>query len=115
MPPRNCARLEEGTIYINGCETKGIETFEWTDDANLAIDYVKDNCRWVRQPDTGEFTLTCKINKIVFLKLIGIWDWAIKYCPNRKVKHLIKFGKNNRVKLKNFYRAMRLIGKELYS
>jgi len=113
MPPKNCARLEEGTIYIDGCEAKGIEAFESSYDEDMARDYVLDNMQYVRKPDTAEITLTCKMNKIIFLKLIGIWDWALKYCPNRRVVHLMQFGKNNKIKIKNFYRAMKIIAREI--
>ena len=57
----------------------------------------------------SSITIKVKVNRIALYKISGLWDWAIDYCPNRRVKHLMKYGKTKRVQLKNFKRAMRLI------
>lgn len=46
-------------------------------------------------------------------KVIRLYGWVINYCPNRKIVHLIRHGKNKRIRNKNFKRALRIIGKEI--
>lgn len=102
-------------ININGCEYKGISDFsvEYGSDTyenavrkSTTVEYPSipfNNC--------GEVELTAKVkfNKITFLKLIGLWDWTRKYCPNKRVVHLMNHGKNHKVRYKNFLRALRII------
>lgn len=47
------------------------------------------------------------------LKISGALDWLIEYCPNRRVTHLMKYGKNDNVRYKNARRAVKLIAKEV--
>lgn len=97
------------TLYIEGCEFKGIESFEANNDAYE--DYVKKNMKPIWSDDMRSVSFNLKFNKYIFYKLIGLWDWAIESCPNKRVAHLIKNGKNEKVKNKNFNRAIRIIGK----
>lgn len=53
-----------------------------------------------------------KLDRMMFHKIIGSYDWIINKCPNRRVVHLIKYGKNKRVRNKNFNRALRSMIKE---
>lgn len=43
--------------------------------------------------------------------VIEVWDWVLEKCPNRRVKHLMTYGKNERIRRKNFKHAVRLISK----
>lgn len=97
-------------IHIDGCEFKGISDFSVERDkieeyvsANTMISYIDGL--------TAEFTL--KFNRITFYKFIGLWDWAVKNCPNRRVVHLMRYGGNDKVRLKNFNRSLRIISKVL--
>lgn len=95
------------TIYINGNEVLGISDFEITGDA--VEDYVRANIGF----DTATLTYNCRINRMLLYKFIGFWNWVIDSCPNKRVVHLMKHGKNDRVKYKNFIRAIRILGKIL--
>lgn len=111
MPVRNI-QLDTGTIYIKGCECKGIPDFECTEEAKANLNREISRRSYIKSIDSGGVTLTCKIRRILALKLIGLWDWAYKHCSNRRLTHLMNHGKNDKVKLKNFYRALRTIAKE---
>lgn len=108
MPTKEFAYPVCDSIYINGCEAKGIEEFSIEGD-DLDSKEIFDKCATVKSYDNSTLTFTCRFNRIIFYKLIGIWDYALKYCPNRRVRHLMEYSKNSKVKLKNFYRALRLI------
>lgn len=90
----------------------GIPEFEIDDD--LIKEYVRDNSVWSTN-NYPTLTFTCRVNFIELYKLIGLWDWVMRYCPNKRVVHLMKYGKNDKVKLKNCRRALRLIEKEVNS
>lgn len=92
-------------VTIDGCEFLGIEGF--ASDDNALKHYIHEEAsRLTKSFLHGEFTATVKINKIIFYKLIGIWDWVMKYCPNRHLVHLMNYAKNPRTRDKNFYRAL---------
>jgi hypothetical protein len=97
-----------GAVYIDGeyvgTASEGIEITSFEPDMGAIEDYVKDNFK-ISLDSTGKFTGTVNINKIILLKLIGLWYWAMDNCPNKRIVHLMKYGKNPRVKLKNFRRA----------
>lgn len=98
------------SIFIDGCEFKGISDFSV--ECDKIEEYVKDSvvASW---SDSVTMTATCKINRMAFYKFIGLWDWAIENCPNKRVVHLMRYGKNNKVKMKNFRRSLRIIEKVL--
>lgn len=98
------------SISIDGCEIKGISDFSVESDK--IEEFAKDNMvmNW-----SGETTMTatCKINRMAFYKFIGLWDWAIENCPNKRVVHLMRYGKNRKIKMKNFRRSLWIIEKVL--
>ena len=105
MPPKNI-ELGPGKIYIDGAEFASVSdaTIEFSEE--YVDDVYKD---YIRNNITTDFaTMTCEIRftRITFLKLIGFWDIALKYCPNRRLTYLMEHGKNVRVKLKNYDRAI---------
>jgi hypothetical protein len=96
------------TIHIDGHELKGIPDF----DANSGD--VASALGQSSEIIANDFlTAKIKVNRMLFVKLIGLYDWVIDYCPNRRVVHLIKHGKTKRVREKNFIRANKLLAKEL--
>lgn len=103
-------KLTSGTLYINGNEFKGISDFECTDEK---FDESFEKSTRVMSMDKSALTFTCKFNWWSFMKLCGMWDWVIKYCPNKRVVHLAKYGRTTRVRHKNFRRACRLLEKEI--
>lgn len=107
--------LINGKIFIDGVE------YEVGDIPNLEVDvegyadFVRDECRRnhvVGRNSDGELTCTfnVKFNPITFYKITGVYDYAYKYCPNRRVAHLMRFGKNWKVRRKNMFRAIDIIG-----
>ena len=82
-------------------EVKDVEVEEWTDDAS---DFVV--------PVTGMesmYEACCKISKDIVLALLGIRDSVLDLCPNKKVVHLARYGRNKKICKKNFHRAIRIL------
>ena len=97
-------------IEISGCDIKGISDF--TADFEVINEYIKENMVFSWN-DCSTMTVTCKINRMALYKFIGLYDWAIENCPNKRVVHLMRYGKNNKVKMKNFRRSLRIVEKVL--
>ena len=110
MPPKNEFKIEDGTVYINGVDLAYNDIPEL--DMSDVQDYWRDH-KTIIKTDAGELILHCDIPYILMLKLVGIWDYAYTYCPSRRVRHLMVYGKNDRVKIKNYRHAMNLINKYL--
>ena len=102
---------ESGTLYILNeddepkkfGEVKDAEAEELADDAS---DFVV--------PVTGmeaTFEALCTISKDLVLALLGIRDSALDLCPNKKVVHLARHGRNKKIRKKNFHRAIRILEK----
>ena len=82
-------------------EVKDVEVEEWADDAS---DFVV--------PVTGmeaTYEACCKISKDIVLALLGIRDSVLDLCPNKKVVHLARYGRNKKICKKNFHRAIRIL------
>lgn len=101
--------LSSGTLYILNeddepkkfGEVKDVETEGWADDVS---DFVV--------PVTGmeaTYEACCKISKDIVLALLGIRDSVLDLCPNKKVVHLARHGKNKKIRKKNFSRAVRIL------
>lgn len=103
--------LDAGTLYFNGCEVKGIPDFECTEER---WDESFKECSTILSTSKA-LTFTCKVNYWTLIKLCGVWDWVMTYCPNKRVVHLAKYGRTTRVRHKNFRRACRLLEKEILS
>ena len=102
-----------GTVYIDGQEFVGnVTSYDFRDHVNDMREYAKKNIV-MKLNSPGEIDIMMTIDRITMLKVIGFWDWCLENCPSRKVKHLMKHGKNERVRFKNFKRAMHLIGNML--
>jgi hypothetical protein len=94
-----------GTLYIEGNPVTGIESFECDTEAV----YFEHRDEIFKICNADSFTVTVKMNVKAFYKLTGLYDWVCNNCPNRKVVHLIKYGKTGRIQKKNFKRAIRII------
>lgn len=82
-------------------EVKDVETEGWADDAS---DFVV--------PVTGmeaTYEAWCKVSKDFVLALFGIRDSVLNLCPNKKVVHLARHGRNKKIRKKNFHRAIRIL------
>ena len=101
--------LASGSLYILNendepkkfGEVKDVEVEERADDAS---DFVV--------PVTGmeaTYEACCKISKDIVLALLGIRDSVLDLCPNKKVVHLARHGRNKKIRKKNFHRAIRIL------
>ena len=82
-------------------EVKEIEVEECVDDASDSV-----------VPVTGmeaTYEACCKISKDIVLALLGIRDSVLDLCPNKKVIHLARHGRNKKIRKKNFSRAIRIL------
>ena len=93
--------LNDAEIPKKFGEVKDAEVEEWADDAS---DFVV--------PVTGmeaTYETCCKISKDIVLALLGIGDSVLYLCPNKKVVHLARHGRNKKICKKNFHRAIRIL------
>nr|DAU88550.1 MAG TPA: hypothetical protein [Caudoviricetes sp.] len=98
-------------FYINGQKFVGGLTDYNFENHRKDIELYCKNNTVLRAKDPLTFTVTVNVNRISLLKVSGIWDWVFENCPDRRVKHLMTYGKNERVRYKNFKHASRLISK----
>lgn len=84
-------------------------SYEYRSKKDKASKYVEKNTFLMSVDTPSSITIKMKVNRIALYKISGLWDWAIDYCPNQRVKHLMKYGKSKRAKLKNFKRAFKKI------
>jgi hypothetical protein len=91
------------------------EITEFTYDEDAVQEYLENSANRVVRWNESEctFSVQLKVNRIIALKLSGSWDWVIENCPDKRVRHLIKYHKDDRVKMKNWRHAVKLIGKML--
>ena len=102
----------EGVEVSEVCEVKCFGMEE--DRADSVKDYVKNNIQICKNTEC-QFVGRLVLKRRTLLKLMGLIDWAYDNCPNKRVRHLIKNGKNERVRYKNYKRACKLIIKEACS
>lgn len=100
-----------GTFYIDGQPVGNVVArYDFEDYREDVYSYLMENISF-QMTDSCELTAKIKLDKFLLFKVFGIWEWAYKLCPNRRVKYLMAHGKNRRVQYKNFKRALRLITK----
>ena len=101
-------KKESGTIFIEGCPIYGIADFT-CEMETIAKNYIANSSviTWT-SPCSCEFSV--KWNKYLLYKSMGLWDWVADNCPNRRVAHLIEYGKTERVRNKNFKRGLHILG-----
>ena len=98
--------LSSGSLYILNedeapkkfGEVKDVEIETWTDDVS----------EFVVPPFGMEFTYetTCKLAKDLMLAILGVRDSVLDLCPNKKVVHLARYGRNKKIRKKNFNRRL---------
>lgn len=84
-------------------------SYECRSKKDKASKYVEKNTFLMSVDTPSSITMKMKVNKIASYKISGLWDWAIEYSPDRRMRHLIKYGKSKRVQLKNFKRTFKKI------
>lgn len=106
--------LKGGILTIDGiemedCEIKCYGMDEEQEDETK--EYVKNNIQICKNAE-GQLVGRLKITRMGLLALMGLLDWAYRCCPSKRVRHLLKHGKNERVRYKNYKRAVKLIVKD---
>lgn len=96
-----------GTIYIEGVEYKGLTISSFELDPDKSEQYIRNSVnRTIRILDPVTYECTIKFDPYSWYKAVGLWDWVRSNCPNRRVAHLMKYGKNRRIRHKNFRRGL---------
>ena len=102
-------KLGSGSLYIlNDAETpkKFGEVIE------VEVEECIDDASYFVVPVTGmeaTYEACCKISKDIVLALLDIRDSVLDLCPNKKVVHLARHGRNKKIRKKNFHRAIRIL------
>lgn len=110
MPTKNNIEYGPGVILIDGIKTNTFDISEFKCDVNEVCEIHRDEIFPIIIPDEFSLTFTMKFNKRKFYELTGLYSWAYENCPNRRVRHLMYHGKTARVRMKNFNRALNIIG-----
>ena len=97
-----------GTLYFNGVKYTGVVT-DYEYDGDKYADELKKYVKNIFY-NAPMATLSVHLRRVTLLKVIGLWDLTLTLCPDRRVKHFMQHG-SDRVKIKNFYHACRLIGR----
>lgn len=63
---------------------------------------------------SATFTLNCKLSKISFLKLVGMFNIIMSEYPNGKVKHMANYGKQ-KTRKKNVNRIIKTLEKRRFN
>ena len=105
MGPENHS---EYSLTLPGNLKYGIPDF--IGDGEAFKEYVDEHL-YVKPHGPIEFEVTFKWDPRKFWEIVGLIDWTYTYCPNRKVANLMRYGKNKKIRNKNFHRAVRLIGR----
>lgn len=99
-------------FYISGEKSYYVPELNLTvDDADDIESLYKYDCIY---NNDASISSECKVDRMMLYKICGVYNFVIKYCPNRRVAHLIKYGKNERVRIKNFNRALMILNKMIY-
>lgn len=105
--------LNSGTLYIQK-QDGSYEHFGEIADAEVTSSDTYDIPECIQSINQPEFTFefVTKVQKDLWLKLLGVYDSVISTCPNKKVVHLVLYGKNKKIRKKNFHRAIKILEKE---
>lgn len=97
-----------GCLYIVGDEeTKKIGEVKYVE-----LETTPEDPPEIPIPVTGleaTFEMCCKISKELILAILGFRERVLDICPNKRVVHLAKHGRNKKIRKKNFNRAIRIL------
>ena len=105
--------LNSGTFYIQ--KQDGLyEHFGEVADTEITSSDTYNIPEYIQSINQPEFTFefVAKVQKDLWLKLLGIYDAIINLCPNKRVVYLALHGKNNKIRKKNLHRAIKILEKE---
>lgn len=115
MPTEREDRCKTGTIYFNGDYEHGIAVKD-----GIVITVEEDNevrpCIDIRSSGACGFLVDRDLTKNYVISKIEAYEFAyfcinfvMDQCPNRRVAYLARHGKNRRVIMKNYRRAVKLV------
>lgn len=105
----NIQSIQIGDTRFDISDDFKIEAFEVENDT--VQEHAEDQPILITRCDNTTFTGTIQIERITLLKFVGLWQFAIDLCPDKRVVHLMKNHKDERVRYKNYRHAMNLIEK----
>lgn len=62
--------------------------------------------------NSGELSIETYLPIKSWLKLLGIYDYVLENCSNKRVVYLAKYAKKKRTRTKNLNRAIKILAKE---
>lgn len=115
MPTEREDRFKTGTIYFNGDYEHGIVVKD-----GIVTTVEEDNevrpCTDLRSSGAYGYLIDRDLTKGYAISKIEAYEFAyfcinfvMDQCPNRRVAYLARRGKNRRVIMKNFRRAVKLV------
>lgn len=63
--------------------------------------------------NSGELSIETHLPTKLWLKLLGVYDYVLENCSNKRVVHLAKYAKKERTRTKNLNRAIKIVAKEV--
>lgn len=89
--------------FIFATDPRTIPNFECAD-----CDYVTTTT----VHNSGELNIETHLPTKLWLKLLGVYDYVLENCSNKRVVHLAKYAKKERTRTKNLNRAIKIVAKE---
>ena len=105
--------LNSGTLYIQK-QDGSYEHFGEVADTEITSYDTYNISEYIQSINQPEFTFefVAKVQKDLWLKLLGIYDAIINLCPNKRVVHLALNGRTHKIRKKNLHRAIKILEKE---
>ena len=102
--------LNSGTLYIQNQDGSYEHFGEVADTENTSSDIydTPEYVPFINQPEFA-FEFVAKVQKDLWLKLLGIYDAIVNLCPNKKVVHLALNGRTHKIRKKNLHRAIKIL------
>lgn len=103
-----------GTLYyITGDECHEIGKITGIEEANIVKEPVKDDYNLIKSINDFEISLSLfvKDTKKTSLMLSGLYDAILSSCNNKRIIHLVKHGRKERIRKKNLNRIIRMLEK----
>lgn len=107
----NIQSIQIGNTRFDISDDFEIEAFEIEE--NAVGEHAEDQPILITRRSDATCTCAIRIKRIVLLKFVGLWQFALDLCPDKRVVHLMKNHKDERVRYKNYNHAMKLIRKGL--
>lgn len=108
MPTKRFIELKDGILYIAGYEN--IPDFGPIDTQEIYYNNKHKLIKIIPCHSKCSLTYNVRFDSEKYWRLTGLWKWVYDNCPNRRVRHLLMYGKTKRIRIKNFIRGVKIIG-----